>query len=351
MDASSDRVQGVLSALAKKIEDADCELDAQAIGNSLYGLQNMDASSDGVQGVLLALAKKIKASNCELGAQAIGHSLYGLQKMSLSCPGVRSVLNAIENKMLSSDAIKIEHLSFEWCQSVSSYLCIAENNPEALINVSVLKYFFPDVTSHDMSALKELFVDDLKHKCVKGNSLDLHGLDHLSARLLLAGIDVSSDKINQIICGRGSHSKIAHRTTMRCILKEYIEKYKITGSWSEDSGCFDILRDISNKPVGRQGFFENKQPIFDVHTISISPTMTHPFLGWKQEVSDYLDLADKNKQITIPSVVFKKFFPDSSMTRPYKVFEVKKLFLEISNERPVKDAKTERVGAMYENGL
>ena len=351
MDANSEAVQRVLLALVEKIKASTCKLDAQEIGNSLYGLQSMDASSEVVQGVLLALVEKIKASNCALKAQHISNSLYGLQKMSLSCPGVHPVLCAIERKMFSSDTINIEHFSLEWCQSVSSYLCLAENNPQESINSSVLKYFFPDVTSYEMSALKKLFVDDLKNKCVKGNSLDLHGLDHLSARFLLAGMDVSSDKINQMICGRGSHSKIAHRNTMRCILKEYIEKHKIIGSWSEDSGRFDISRDFSNKPVGRQGFFENKQPIFDVHTISISPTMTHPFLGWKQEVSDYLHLAEKNNQQTIPSQAFKKFFPDSSMKAPYKVSDVKKLFLKISNERLVQDVKTERVGAMYVNSI
>ena len=78
LDASSEAVQGVLSALAKKIKASRCELEAQHIGNSLYGLQNMDASSGAAQGVLLSLAEKIKVSRCELNAQAIGSSLYGL---------------------------------------------------------------------------------------------------------------------------------------------------------------------------------------------------------------------------------------------------------------------------------
>jgi len=275
MDASSEAVKSVLSALAKKIKGSSCELNAQEIGNSLYGLQNMDASSE-ARGVLLALAKKINRSNCELEAQHIGNSLYGLQKMSLACRPVKCVLNAIESKFFSSDAIKIEYLSLEWCQSVSSYLCIAENNPEALINLRAFKYFFPYVASYEMSVLKKLFIDALKSKYVKNECVDLHGLDHLSARFLLAGIDVGSVEIKQMICGRGSHSKIAHRNTMRRILEEHIDKHTITGIWSEDSGHFDVSRDFSNKPVGRQGFFENKPTISDVQPKSDSSAMTQP---------------------------------------------------------------------------
>ena len=105
---------------------------------------------------------------------------------------------------------------------------------------------------------------------------------------------------------------------MRCILKKYIEKHTITGSWSEDSGCFDILRDISNKPVGRQGFFENKQPIVDVvQTTSQKPPALY------QESLDFLDLADKNKSQTISSKDFKRFFPESTMEPPYKVSALK----------------------------
>ena len=351
MDASSDGVQGVLLALAKKIKASHHNLGAQEIGNSLYGLQNMDASSGAVQGVLLALAEKIKVSRCELNPQAIGNSLYGLQKMSLACLGVRPVLNTIESKFLSSDAIKIEYLSLEWCQSVSSYLCIAENNPEVLINPRAFKYFFPDVASYEMSALKKLFIDALKSKYVKNECVDLHGLDHLSARFLLAGIDVGSVEIKQMICGRGSHSKIAHRNTMRRILEEHIEKHRITGIWSEDGGYFDVSRDFSNKPVGRQGFFENKPTISDVQPKSDSSAMTQFSLAWKQKLSAYLDLAEQKNQQTIPSADFKGFFPDSSMKGPYKVSDVKKLFLEISNKNPVQDINTEARGATYANSL
>ena len=346
MDASSEGVQGVLLSLAEKIKVSRCELNPQAIGNSLYGLQNMDASSGAAQGVLLALAEKINGSNFELEAQHIGNSLYGLQKMSLACRPVQCVLNAIESKFFSSDAIKIEYLSLEWCQSVSSYLCIAENNPEALINPRAFEYFFPDVASYEMSVLKKLFIDALKSKYVKNECVDLHGLDHLSARFLLAGIDVGSVEIKQMICGRGSHSKIAHRNTMRRILEEHIEKHTITGIWSEDSGHFDVSRDFSNKPVGRQGFFENKPTISDVQPKSDSSAMTQFSLAWKQKLSAYLDLAEQKNQQTIPSADFKGFFPDSSMKGPYKVSDVKKLFLEISNKNPVQDINTEVVGAM-----
>jgi len=46
-------VEAVLAALAFKINQSRVDLDAQAIGNALYGLQGMDGSSAGAEAMLV----------------------------------------------------------------------------------------------------------------------------------------------------------------------------------------------------------------------------------------------------------------------------------------------------------
>ena len=56
------------------------ELDAQAVGNALYGLQRMTDSREEVLRLLAALTPKVE--RCDgLDAQAVGNALYGLRCM------------------------------------------------------------------------------------------------------------------------------------------------------------------------------------------------------------------------------------------------------------------------------
>ncbi|STX29205.1 Response regulator consisting of a CheY-like receiver domain and a Fis-type HTH domain [Legionella beliardensis] len=104
MDAKNEAVQAVLCALADKITASSASLNAQEIGNALYGLQNMDARSEAVQAVLRALADKITASSAMLSAQAIGNALYGLQNMGARSEAVQAVLRALADKITTSSA-------------------------------------------------------------------------------------------------------------------------------------------------------------------------------------------------------------------------------------------------------
>jgi hypothetical protein len=96
-------VLAALAALAPKIEGCREELDAQEVGNALYGLQNMRIDVREVRDVLAALAPKIKGCREELRAQEVGNALYGLQGMSSDVREVVEVLAAVTLKIEKCD--------------------------------------------------------------------------------------------------------------------------------------------------------------------------------------------------------------------------------------------------------
>jgi hypothetical protein len=89
----------VLSALASKIEGCKESLDAQAVGNALFGLKGMSSDRAEVLRVLSALAIKIEGCKESLSAQAVGNALFGLQGMSSDQAEVRKLLQSLHSKM------------------------------------------------------------------------------------------------------------------------------------------------------------------------------------------------------------------------------------------------------------
>jgi len=82
--------------LAEKVSTSTEPLDAQAIGNALFGLQNMRSTSAEVRALVQALANKVANEvNLELDSKAIGSALYGLHRMSSDVPQVRNLLNVL----------------------------------------------------------------------------------------------------------------------------------------------------------------------------------------------------------------------------------------------------------------
>ncbi len=93
-----------MGILAAKISQSTCELDAQAIGNALYGLKGMSSECGEVRTLLSVLATKISASKNLLSGQEVGIALYGLRNMSSKYSEVRNVVAAIGQKVLHSEA-------------------------------------------------------------------------------------------------------------------------------------------------------------------------------------------------------------------------------------------------------
>ena len=85
----------MLSALGTRITP-NVVLKGQAIGNALYGLQNLK-NSEAVEAVLSALAKHI-TPNVVLNGQNVGNALYGLQNLKNS-EAVEAVLSALGTRI------------------------------------------------------------------------------------------------------------------------------------------------------------------------------------------------------------------------------------------------------------
>jgi very-short-patch-repair endonuclease len=98
-------VREVLAALAPKIEASKEELDAQEVGNALYGLQSMSSDVREVVGVLAALTPKIEGLSQRLLPQHIANALYGLQRMDDSVEYVHIVLRVLERQLELFDGL------------------------------------------------------------------------------------------------------------------------------------------------------------------------------------------------------------------------------------------------------
>jgi len=70
-------------------------LDAQAVGNALFGLQRMKSNSPEVRALVQAMAKKLQEEKVILDSEGIGSALYGLHRMSSDVPQVRALLSAL----------------------------------------------------------------------------------------------------------------------------------------------------------------------------------------------------------------------------------------------------------------
>jgi hypothetical protein len=98
-----DSLEGDLIRLgAKKISESSAGLTSRAIGNALYGLQDITSDTDGAPALCAALADKIEMFNGDLNGQDIGIGMYGLQGMSADVPEVRRLVDAIGTKISRS---------------------------------------------------------------------------------------------------------------------------------------------------------------------------------------------------------------------------------------------------------
>ena len=64
MSSDHDEVRDVLSALAMKVDSCKEDLNAQALGNALYGLQRMSSDHVEVRDVLSALSRGLFGGLC-----------------------------------------------------------------------------------------------------------------------------------------------------------------------------------------------------------------------------------------------------------------------------------------------
>ena len=79
----------------------DTDMDAQGVGNALYGLQKYSSDAPEVRALLAALAPKVERCPEALSALNVGNALNGLKGCSSDAPEVRAVLAALAPKVES----------------------------------------------------------------------------------------------------------------------------------------------------------------------------------------------------------------------------------------------------------
>jgi hypothetical protein len=113
MSSDNEVVQRILCALTNKVDKMpslqegglEYELSGQNIGNALWGFRNMSAESVEVRAALRSIARKIKISTAKMNGQNIGNALYSLHAMDPRHQEVRDVLSAIAIKLMNTQHV------------------------------------------------------------------------------------------------------------------------------------------------------------------------------------------------------------------------------------------------------
>ena len=99
-------VRETLSALSKKIQASNSQMNGQNIGNALYSLHSMDDSYVEIKELLSVLAHKIVFTTQPLMALDIAMALYGLKNKDSNSPEVRVILGSLIYKIKTAEKIE-----------------------------------------------------------------------------------------------------------------------------------------------------------------------------------------------------------------------------------------------------
>ena len=102
MSSDSLVVRELLTAVLPALRECKEAAIAQEIGASFFGLQNMSSSVPEVRSVLAALAIRTRECKDDFGGQEIGNALFGMLGMSSDHAEVRSVLSALTVRIRQS---------------------------------------------------------------------------------------------------------------------------------------------------------------------------------------------------------------------------------------------------------
>ncbi len=94
----------LLTVLTEKINEYKGELDAQAIGNTLYGLHNFTSENEAVKKLIKTLTDKITTSEVNLETRHISMAFYGLRGMSSNCDEIKNLIKALTILIINSTA-------------------------------------------------------------------------------------------------------------------------------------------------------------------------------------------------------------------------------------------------------
>jgi hypothetical protein len=107
MNSNEAEVKELLQALERKISASRRKetLNAQEIGNALYGLQNMNSDCPEVRKLLLSITKKMGDFSVILNAQAVGSALIGLKGMNSDHKEVSKMLFVFNKHLRNCDIL------------------------------------------------------------------------------------------------------------------------------------------------------------------------------------------------------------------------------------------------------
>ncbi len=202
-----------------------------------------------MQLLLRALIYKIDASTDIIGITYTSKTLQAIETMPLKTPLVLELFTALCAKFTFPRSYRENRL--EWTIIISACLTIAERVelPPALIKqlFSVLPLSAREsLTSLD--DVKTFFLKKIKRNHLSLRVLNLHGLDHRTAEMLLQEGFNPTDKPKEIIFGRSSHSSAANQGKMKLIVERYMSRHNLDGQW--DVGSVVIHQELQ-KPCSR----------------------------------------------------------------------------------------------------
>jgi hypothetical protein len=93
----------LLLAIADRIDATKGKLEAQEVGNALYGLQSLSSENEEVRILVAKLAEKLKRSKVYLRPQHIARALLGFQRLSSDSKEVRALLSQLTRRIAESD--------------------------------------------------------------------------------------------------------------------------------------------------------------------------------------------------------------------------------------------------------
>ncbi|HEU4622508.1 MAG TPA: hypothetical protein VFS42_09800, partial [Burkholderiaceae bacterium] len=213
------------------------QLNAQEIGNALYGLQNM-RDSEPVQAVLKAMVPQLSRSDLRLEAQHIGNALYGLRNMQAGTQ-IRRLLTAF-NELIDRGGLR-----FYSNRNISTDICLAESlhslrphiqTPEA--QELARKLFVQARREHLQPSTAIRHSDDVDRVLLRvlrpellgvdrriagRQKLDLHGCSHAlgqtAGRLFLNEWHATATAPLTVVFGRASHNQ-ANEGRMRAVVEQ-----------------------------------------------------------------------------------------------------------------------------------
>jgi hypothetical protein len=223
----------LLETLVKSIKYKQFNFNARQVSMALYGFQKMSANSKAEQSVLKALAKKSDELQAPLTPQAISNAIFGIKALSTDIPSVLSVLEQLNKKKPEKLSRKDDF--FLWAQFAAGLIILAENNNNNQLILGLLPK--PFNASMPIDKIKDSFGELLAAKQINEGRVDLHGLDHVSAQMLLKHIAANSKDLHSIIFGKSGHSKPRQREAMRMMVEDWIKTHPSLMHIKWKDGC------------------------------------------------------------------------------------------------------------------